>query len=97
MTRSGVGTVVLVVGGFAGFAFVSTTFATLLQHDAGNSFERRAHAKHALHAALLLGHREEGEKIHNLVHELDIGAGSRVIWILKNVGEESYKSRDREV
>lgn len=93
----GVGNILLIVGGFAGFAFMSTTFATLLQHDAGNAFECRAHAEHALYAALLFGDREEGEKIHDLVHKFYVRAGSWVVWILENIGEESYKSRDRKV
>ena len=76
---------------------MSTTSATFLQHDAGNAFECRAYAEHALYTALLFGDREQGEKVHDLVHEFDVGASSRVIWILENIGEESYKSRDGEV
>ena len=97
LTSGGVGIITLIVGGFAAFALVSTTFATFLQHDAGNAFECGADAEHALYTALLFGDGEEREEIHNLIHEFHVGAGPRVIWILENVGEESYKSRDREV
>ena len=54
-------------------------------------------AKHAFHAALFLGHGEEGEEIDDLVHQFYVGAGTGVVRVLEDVGEEGNEGGDRIV
>ena len=46
---------------------------------------------------MFLGHAEEREKVDHLVHKFNIGASACILRVLQDVGEESDKSRHREV
>lgn len=81
---------------FAASTLVALLVATF-KDNAGNTFEFYTNAKHTFHAALLLCHSEEREKVYNLIHELYIRASTGILRILEDIGEKCDERRDRKV
>lgn len=67
------------------------------ENDTSNVLKFCTDTEHTLDTALFFGDGEKGEKVDDLVHEFNIRASAGVLGVLKDVGEEGDKCRDREI